>query len=48
MAPAFRYNVVDLEAMPDDAAELQASLLQVEGVISSRILSGAAGHYVHK
>jgi hypothetical protein len=34
------YNVVDLEAMPADADALQEALFQVEGVISSRILSG--------
>ena len=47
--PQIAYNVVDLESMPEDATGLQDALLQVEGVVSSRILSGQPGmYYSHK
>ena len=39
------YNVVDLSSAPDDIATMQAAIMAVDGVLSSRFITGQPGKY---
>ncbi len=39
------YNVVDLSSAPADISAMQAQIMAVDGVLSSRFITGQPGKY---